>query len=254
MKKIIFISLLSLFLFPTLFLAGCALKDKDRAVGETVVETVKVQEERKLVALGSSFTKANNLGSGKVGDSPEYSFSTGAKINSLYKYLKDKGENIIPINLASSGADTREILERQIPNAVSYHPKYITIDPGADIIIGTPVEKFEGNLSEIISQIKTDENIVAINTYPDFSKMRDASHFACKEDKLRLGVDKLTKERVELFNGVIKKVADEYNLLVVDLYNILGPEEVSDYDCLHINVQGQEKVAAQLADVLKWQK
>ncbi len=46
-----------------------------------------------------------------------------------------------------------------------------------------------------------------------------------------------------LFNQAIKEVAEGYGLILVDNFDTLGPEEVSDYDCLHPNIEGQKKLA-----------
>ncbi len=206
--------------------------------------SVSPQSQKKnLVSLGASFTKANNLSAQLTGDNPEYSFATGTKINSLYLYLKNKGENLEPKNLAESGANSQKVLNQQIPNAVSFQPKYITIDILADIFEEEKPNKFKQNLLQIAKQIKNQENIVLISTYPNLVLMRKAAFSSCSGDKLGLGVDKITEDKLKLFNQVIEEVAKEYNLILVDNFNTLGPTEVSDYDCLHPNIEGQKKLA-----------
>lgn len=196
-----------------------------------------------LLALGASFTKANNLSSKLVGDNPEYSFATGTKIESIYQYLKTKGEELSPKNLAESGANSQKVLSQQIPNAISYHPKYVTIDIMADIFEEEKPIKFRQNLAEIAKQIKNQDNTVLVGTYPNISALRKASYPACSEDKLGIGVNKVTEEKIKLFNQTIKDVAREFNLVLVDNFDTLGPSDVSDYDCLHPNIEGQEKLA-----------
>lgn len=214
-------------------------------------QTSTTQEQKNLVALGSSISKANNLSASKSGDNEAYSFSTGAKIESFYLYLKSQGENINPVDLASSGASTNDILTKQAPNALSYHPAYVTIDPGADILSNISVADYRRNLNEIIAKINKEGARVLIATYPDFPSMRSASFSACKENKLGLRLDLLTAERIKSLNQAIKEVAAQNNLYLVDLYPVLGPNEVSDYDCLHPNLEGQKKIAQAFIAVFK---
>ncbi len=113
----------------------------------------------------------------------------------------------------------------------------------ADIFEEEKPNKFKQNLLQIVKQIKNQENIVLISTYPNLVLMRKAAFSSCSGDKLGLGVDKITEDKLKLFNQVIEEVAKEYNLILVDNFNTLGPTEVSDYDCLHPNIEGQKKLA-----------
>jgi lysophospholipase L1-like esterase len=198
---------------------------------------------RNLVAIGASFTKANNLSSKLAGDNPEYSFATGTKIESLYFYLKEKGEDINPRNLAESGANSQKVLSQQVPNAVSFQPKYVLIDIMADIFEEEKPVRFKQNLVEIVRQLKKQDATILIGTYPDIISMRKAGFSSCSEDKLGLGIGKVTEEKLKLFNRAISEVASDNNLILVDNFNTLGSGEVSDYDCLHPNIEGQKKLA-----------
>jgi len=201
------------------------------------------QQERKYVALGASTTKANNLSTELVGDNPDYSFATGTKIDSVYSYLKSINRNITPVNLAESGVNSQTVLERQVPNALSYHPKYVTIDVMADFLESDSPQKLKGNLEEIITQLKTDDAVVLVGSYPNLIKMRTAPYPSCKEDKLRVGFDKVTTERILAFNQAIKEVAQNSKVEYVENYDVLGPDDVSNYDCIHPNNEGQKKLA-----------
>lgn len=204
-----------------------------------------------FVALGASTTKANNLSSKLSGDHPEYSFATGTKVESFYLYLKKKGEDTSPRNLAESGANSQKVLSQQVPNAVSYKPQYVTIDIMADIFEEENPIKFKQNLTEIVKQVKISENTVLIGTYPNLVLMRQASFPACSEDKLNLGIAKVTEEKLKLFNQAVSEVARENDLILVDNFETLGPEDVSDYDCLHPNIAGQRKLAKAWIAVLE---
>lgn len=208
-------------------------------------DTAKVPV-KKLVALGASMTKANNLSSELVGDYEEYSFVTGTKINSFSQYLKSKGENLTAINLAESGVNSKRMLQTQLPNAITYHPKYATIDIVADIFEETTTKEFKENMTAIVKKLKENDTIIFITTYPNLWAMRTAPHPTCQIDKLRIGIDKATPSRLQSFNQAIKEIAAENGLILVDFYEVLGPDEVSDYDCLHPNIAGQEKLAEKL--------
>lgn len=208
-------------------------------------------QERNLVAIGASFTKANNLSSKMVGDNPEYSFATGTKIESLYLYLKKNGEDVNPKNLAESGADSQKVLSQQVPNAISFQPKYVLIDVMADIFEEERPIKFKKNLTEITKQLKNQDTTILISTYPNLVLMRKAGLPSCTEDKLGLGIDKVTEEKLKLFNEAIQQVAGENSLILVDNFTTLGPGDVSDYDCLHPNIEGQKKLAQTWISVLK---
>lgn len=199
--------------------------------------------ERKFVVLGASLAKANNLSSGLVGDHPEYSFASGSKIESLFSYLKSKGENLTAANLAESGVNSQNILQKQVPNAIDFHPKYLIVDIAADILENNSPDQLKNNLAEITARVKDKDTIVLFGSYFNLPKMRAAPYPACKEDKLRVGFDKLTQEKILIFNRAIEEAALKNGAIFVDIYNVLGPEDVSDYDCVHPNINGQKKLA-----------
>lgn len=204
-----------------------------------------------LVALGSSLTKATNLSSDKQGDNPDYSFSTGTKISSIYGFLKKRESNLTSANLASPGATIGDIRERQLPQALDYDPKYISIDPGADIVTRNSIKDFKKDLSEIVQKINPQTKIFLF-TYPNFVKMRTASYQSCRENKVGVNLGNLTENNISAFNQVIKEIAvGKQNMILLDIYNLLGKEDVSDYDCLHINIKGQEKIAGGFIKILE---
>lgn len=253
MKKIFFI--FPIIIICVFVLSGCGgKKEMDQTASQNngakqadsakniPPQKAEVKQERKFVALGSSLSKATNYALDKKGDWENASFSTGAEINSVYEYLISKGENLTPKNLASSGANTKEILEKQAVNVPSFSPKYITLDPGADILSGSEAD-FRSNLDKIFAKIQGEDTKIMIMTYPDFIKMRTASYPSCKEDKFGYRVKNLAQAKIKSFNNAIKEIAGKYNATVVDLYPILGSEDISELDCLHPNANGINKIA-----------
>ncbi len=220
---------------------------------QTIVLELKEElTEKIIVALGDSITKANNLSPSMIGDNEEYSFSTGNKVESLFVHLRSNGQNVRAVNLAESGATSENVLVQQAKNVFGYKPKYITITiGGGDIIENVSVQAFKSNLTGIINQIKNEDNIVLIATLQNIQLMRTAGFDSCKEDVLKINVDNITTEKIIAFNDVIRELAEENDLILVDLYNVLGNGDVSEYDCLHLNINGQEKVAREFINALK---
>lgn len=200
-------------------------------------------QTKTLVALGASTTKANNLSTDLPGDNPDYSFATGAKIDSLYLHLKSKENNLTAINLAESGANSSDVLQKQAPKAASYQPEFVIIDIMADILENSTPDNLKKNLTAIVGEVKNEKAIILIGSYPNFPLFRNAPYPSCKEDKLKVGIDNLSTEKVQGFNQMLRQFAADNNLIFVDLYPVLDSEDVSDYDCLHPNIEGQKKLA-----------
>ena len=231
-----------------ILLTGCFSDKKTDLSSDTKQSQT---QERKFVALGNSFTTANNLSTQMVGDNEDYSYATGDEIESVYRYLLDNGENLTAVNLADSGATSREILDNQVLNVADYHPRYVTIlTGGPDIMTEVSESEFEKNLNDIVKDVKGEDTVILLATMPNLMRMRTADYPECNQDKLEVGVDKLSEAKLTNFNDVIKKVAVDNNIILVDLYDVLGPEDVSNYDCLHPNIEGQEKIAAKFIENL----
>lgn len=255
-KKIFTILLVVIFLVIITVVAIILFKISDKgkdkiALPNFIRSKMNTAQEEKFIAIGASIAKANNLSLSLIGDNPDYSFATGTKIESIFLYLTNQGKNLTPINLAESGANSQSVLEKQVPNVITYQPQYVTIDATSDILENaTPTELIK-NLSKIITKIKTEDTIILIGSYPNFPKAREAQYPACKEDKLQVGFDKLTQDKILSFNQALKNFANQNNLVYVDIYNVLEPSDISDYDCIHPNIEGQKKLAKVWIEALK---
>ena len=219
------------------------------------IENVNIPEqtsqERKIVALGDSITKANNVSKDMPGDNDSYSFAVGTEINSVYQYLIDSGENLTAVNLAVSGATSKDVLENQVPAVANLDPKYITLLVGAnDILQGVTLDDFKKNLSEIIIQINVNDATILVGAIPDITKMQQASYPACKENKLGQNLENLGQAYIQNYNSAIREIASQNNLIFVDTFDILGADDVSEVDCIHPNISGQEKLASEFVKSL----
>ena len=199
-----------------------------------------------LVALGDSITNANSPSSSMVGDNKSYSFSTGSNINSLYNHLINSGLSVAPYNLAVSGAKSADMLSGQVPTAVSLNPNYVTILIGGNdmlsLLSGEPVtpEQFQSNLSAAANQIKASGRRVLLGTIPNYGVMWQAGYPACANYPYDPA---LVSWAIDQYNSIISGVALSSGSTLVDLYPYLGTGDVSDYDCLHPNLTGQQKIA-----------
>lgn len=225
----------------------------EKPVSETKESSTQTTEESgDLIALGNSITQANGLSTQMGSDNPDYSFSTGTEINSLYLYLRNQGKNLNPVNLSVSGASAQDILRDQVPQIADYNPKYITLQVGGnDMLGGFTLSEFEENLKAIISEIKDEDAKILIASIPNLIQMQTANYASCETNKIALNVETPAEAYIKAFNAIIRDIALDNDLIFVDIFPILGTEEVSEHDCLHPNISGQEKIAAEFIKALE---
>ncbi|MFH1749522.1 MAG: SGNH/GDSL hydrolase family protein [bacterium] len=210
------------------------------------------EESGDLVALGDSITQANGLSTEMGSDNPEYSFSTGTEINSFYLYLRNQGNNLQPVNLSISGATTQDALKEQVPKVADYDPKYITVLLGAnDVLGGFTISEFRRNLQSIINKIKNDDTTILIGSIPNLIKMQTANYPICEENSFDAEIQQPAEAYIQAFNTIIYDLASDNYLIYVDIFPILGKNEVSEHDCTHPNISGQEKIAQEFIKALK---
>jgi len=197
-----------------------------------------------LVALGDSITNAANPNSSMIGDNPSYSFSTGTNISSIYLFLTNRGEKINPLKLAVSGAKSSDCLAAQVPQVSGYNPKYISLLIGGNDLLNwkTPAE-FQSNLQAIGAGIKKDGRTVLIATIPNYYIMKQAPIPACQNNPLSEQELALLNWALGQYNSAIASVANANGFTLVDLYPYLDQNDISDYDCIHPNLSGLQKIA-----------
>jgi len=202
------------------------------------------QPARNIVALGDSLTQAAALSSQLPGDNPDYSFATGTQISSFYLSLKNAGKNLTAKNLAVSGATSAALLTNQVPQVAAYKPKYITLLVGGnDLLQQLSASQFETNLRQIVCNAKIKDAQILIATLPNFIAMRSDSIPACTNTNLSPALKALAVLQIQNYNSKITKIAQDYNLTLVNLFPILTSEHISTLDCMHFNIAGQQKVA-----------
>lgn len=225
--------------------------DSTKAPISTTSTTPTPQKKITIVALGDSLTKAANLSSELVGDYPEYSYSCGDKIESLSKLMQKDGFEARCVNLASSGATSEEVLNQQVPPAKDYHSDLVVMTVGGNDAMGQIIsEIFKSNLDEILKSFPDSEIIVG--NIPNISEFRMAGYPTCSTPLTQYKeVESLAPVYIMGFNLMIKEVSKLNNAKTVDLFNLLNRNDVSNYDCLHFSVSGQEKTAQAFFEAVK---
>ncbi len=147
--------------------------------------------------------------------------------------------------LAIPGASTEQLdaaLELFLESEVE--PNLVTVWTGAnDVIRGEDADDFAGELEDMFERLRdrTDGVIVAANI-PDLTQL---PRFREDPD------DDVTRERIEEFNDAIAEQAEDYDVLVVDLYGEPVEDElVSDEDGFHPNDEGHRRIADHFLDVI----
>jgi len=198
-----------------------------------------------VIALGDSLTQAARLSNELYGDNPEYSYATGEKIESFAKRLEQNGNEVEVYNLSVSGATTTSLIKDQLPRAEVYNPDYVLMTIGGnDAMKRADIDTLKENLRTIFSAFP--ESQILIGNIPNLREFREAPYPSCDTPlvETELDIDSLMELYIFVFNQAISSVAQEFdNVKVVDLFNNLDRTNVSEADCLHFSISGEEKAA-----------
>lgn len=201
-----------------------------------------------LVALGDGFTTAYNISHDAQGNNAEFSYATGTALESVTQYLNNQGADVEAINLAKSLTSAIDVYKYQVPLVSEYNPAYITLLVGiTDIEQEATAAEFESMLRKIVLELRNQnpQATIMIATIPNLSINALRVDLPCLEEKnvLDLNFGLFRPEKIDALNKVIKEIALEYNAILVDLSQTLGVNDYNDYDCLHPNISGQQKIA-----------
>lgn len=131
----------------------------------------------------------------------------------LHKGFDSEGRTDL-INLAVSGATVNDVLHKQLPGALNNDPEEIILFIGVnDIHNATPLTTFEKDYREILDELtlKTRAKVILINL-----------PYLGSEKILLPPWNFYIDLKTGQYNEVIKKLAVEKNLKLVDLYNLSG--------------------------------
>jgi lysophospholipase L1-like esterase len=159
--------------------------------------------------------------------------------------LDQRTDQVFLTPLTMPGARTEQLdaaLELLLETGIE--PNLVTVWTGAnDVIQGEDADDFEDALEDMFKRLRdrTDGVIVAANV-PDLTQL-----LRFREDP----DDDVTRARIEAFNDAIAEQAEEYDVLLVDLY--AEPVEdhlVSDEDGFHPSDEGHRRIAEEFLEVI----
>jgi lysophospholipase L1-like esterase len=124
-------------------------------------------------------------------------------------------------------------------------PDLVTVWTGPnDLIRGGDADGFEDALAPIFERLRdaNEAAVIVAATVPDLTRL---PRFRAEPD------EDVTRERIEEFNAAIEEQAEDYGVLVVDLYGEpVADELVSEEDGFHPNDEGHRRIAARFLRVI----
>jgi len=171
-----------------------------------------VTELFRYVALGDS----TGLG---IGDQ-----SDGGYPERLFRRLKSAGLNAGILNLAQSGATSREVVQGQVQKAVSMRPSLVTLGVGTnDLWRMVPLGTFEMNLKLIANQLEASGAEIVVSGLVDLTQAPIAG---LVETFLRIP-RALFSRRVNELNERLNALARRPRFTVVDMFSFSARELAS---------------------------
>lgn len=159
--------------------------------------------------------------------------------------LDERIDTVVLGNLAVPNAGTEQLegaLELFFETEAA--PGLVTVWTGAnDVIRGEDVDDFEDDLEDIFDTLRDQtDGVIVVGNIPDLTllpRFRDAPD----ED--------VTRERIKEFNEAIADQAEDYDVLLVDLYSLAITDDlVSDRDGFHPNTAGHRRIADEFLKVI----
>jgi acyl-CoA thioesterase-1 len=137
----------------------------------------------------------------------------GGYVDRLLRRIQQTRPDARLINLCAAGATTADVLNKQISRFPKDHVTLVTIAVGTnDLMQGVDEDQFLRNYDEIISRLREADVPIIVTNLPDIVSAPALAQFP--HEALR--------SRVELFNELIKSVANRHDVLLVDLYQAYG--------------------------------
>jgi lysophospholipase L1-like esterase len=166
----------------------------------------------------------------------------------LFERIKKNRPGSRVNNLCVSGATTEDVLREQLRPAIRTSPTLITLGIGInDIGHGISAEEFARNYEEIIKTLRAETKaVIVITNIPDIS-------FA---PVVPLSAREATRRSVQLFNERVHRIAERYELSVVDVYTethrvIPAHPEFFSEDGFHPSDEGYEYWAETIWPVIE---
>jgi lysophospholipase L1-like esterase len=209
------------------------------AISATVLATCASkppEPPQRLIYLALGASDAAGLGAEPI---------TRGYVFQITNELDDRIDVVLLANLGVAGANTEQLYDTlDLFFESDVEPGLVTVWTGAnDVIRGEDADDFEDDLEDIFERLRdrTDGVIVAANI-PDLTEL---PRFREEPD------EDVTRERIEEFNAAIAAQAEDYDVLLVDLYSEgVAAGLVSDRDGFHPNNAGHQRIADQFLKVI----
>ena len=195
-----------------------------------------------------------------LGESTTWGYSVSSKekcwvnqvINMLEKFQGSKielinqgiGSNVLTLECPAYEYSAKpSALERVDLDLISFNPDMVFLSYGLnDSRGGTPPETFRRAYQKLIDRIRTKINpvIVIVNTYYMHEILYKYKHW-----------EKSSYDVTELYNIVIKQLADINNLILADVYSAeVGVDWIIDQDHCHPNDLGHRIIANRVFEAI----
>lgn len=143
-------------------------------------------------------------------------------------------------NLAVRGKQVVDVLDEQLPQALSMEPDLVTVCIGMNDVTrpGRAFTAALAGLEEIYARLADSGATVVTTTFPDVAKM--------------LPVGRFIGGRIRQINGLIRDAADHHGFALVDLYTApsMTDAETWSYDRMHASPRGHILFAEAAAEAL----
>jgi len=135
----------------------------------------------------------------------------GGYVERLFVKIKQERPASRLVNQSLAGADTAQVLQKQIEKISSDNPTLVTVGIGLnDLLRGTSEDDFAKNYEDIVARLLKTQAFIILITLPDLSaapafSQRDAGELSA---------------RLLRYNQRIEIIAARYNVSLVDLYKL----------------------------------
>jgi acyl-CoA thioesterase-1 len=146
-----------------------------------------------------------------IGDSTGTGLGTreGGYVERLFAKIKLERPASQLINQSLAGANTQQILKRQMEKTIQSNPTLVTIGIGMnDLLQGIPEDEFAKNYEEIVTRLLKTDAVIIVTTLPDLSSAPAFSNRDLNEISARL----------IRYNQRIEMIAERYQFLLIDVY------------------------------------
>jgi lysophospholipase L1-like esterase len=142
-------------------------------------------------------------------------------------------------NLAVRGLLLREVIDTQLPQAISLHPDLVSIQAGGNDLLhpGADPDKLAGSLERAVTELRALDATVVVFVGPDSGRSTIMGQFRTK---------------IAIFNENVRSIAERHDAVVADLWAMTELHDPGMWspDRLHPSPMGHHAVAAMVLDTL----